>query len=211
MTNKLMLSLKQSKRPSFVGLIFVWSSHSDRFIVSACWIGPTLAQLPLQGMHVLAPSPIMVLIVYSRMQKTLGMNATNNAYTIVSVVFFSTYCIFQAPATVLIRQIGPRNFLSAIVLLWGATMIVSHQHLVKSGVITDFAQPRGLVLCPLGKLWLGFELFLVSLRPDSIPGVSICSARGTRASSFRSVTLGFTSLAAWHLGGEVSWHMDSCR
>jgi uncharacterized membrane protein len=210
MTNVLTLSLKQSKRPSFGGLISVWSSHSDHFIVSVCWIGPTLVQLPLQGMHVLVPSPIMVLIVYSRMQKTLGMNATNNAYTVVSVVFFSTYCIFQAPATVLIRQIGPRNFLSAIVLFWGATMIVGHQHLVKSEVLTD-RQHRGLALCPPGKLWQVFELFLVSLKLDSIPGVFICSARGTRVSSFRSVTPGFTSLAAWHLGGEVSWHMDSCR
>ena len=53
------------------------------------------------------------------------MNAKNNAYTIVSLVFFITYTIFQAPATILIRKIGPRLFLSAIVLFWGATMIVS--------------------------------------------------------------------------------------
>lgn len=59
------------------------------------------------------------------MQKELGMNAKNNAYTIVSVVFFFTYTIFQAPATILIRSFGPRIFLSAIVLFWGATMIVS--------------------------------------------------------------------------------------
>ena len=61
------------------------------------------------------------------MQKELGMNAKNNAYTIVSLVFFITYTIFQAPATILIRKIGPRLFLSAIVLFWGATMIVSHR------------------------------------------------------------------------------------
>lgn len=59
------------------------------------------------------------------MQKELNMNAKNNAYTTVSLVFFITYTIFQAPATILIRNIGPRLFLSAIVLFWGATMIVS--------------------------------------------------------------------------------------
>lgn len=59
------------------------------------------------------------------MQKELNMNAKNNAYTLVSLVFFITYTIFQAPATILIRKIGPRLFLSAIVLCWGATMIVS--------------------------------------------------------------------------------------
>jgi MFS family permease len=31
--------------------------------------------------------------------------------------------LFQPPATVAIRKIGPRRFLAAIVLLWGAVMI----------------------------------------------------------------------------------------
>jgi len=57
------------------------------------------------------------------MQTELGMNAKNNAYTIVSLVFFLPYAIFQPPAIVLIREIGPRKFLSIIVLLWGAVMI----------------------------------------------------------------------------------------
>jgi len=57
------------------------------------------------------------------MQKELNMNATNNAYTIVSVVFFLPYAIFQPPATVLIRNIGPRIFLASIVFFWGAVMI----------------------------------------------------------------------------------------
>ncbi|KAH7333082.1 major facilitator superfamily domain-containing protein [Rhexocercosporidium sp. MPI-PUGE-AT-0058] len=57
------------------------------------------------------------------MQKELEMNAKNNAYTIVSVVFFLPYAIFQPPATVLIRNIGPRIFLATIVFFWGAVMI----------------------------------------------------------------------------------------
>lgn len=53
------------------------------------------------------------------------MNAKNNGYSISSLVFFITYTVFQAPATVIIRKLGPRLFLSAIVLLWGVVMIVS--------------------------------------------------------------------------------------
>jgi hypothetical protein len=53
------------------------------------------------------------------------MNATNNAYTIVSLVFFFTYAVGQPPATVMIRKMGPRVFLSCIVFAWGAVMIVS--------------------------------------------------------------------------------------
>jgi hypothetical protein len=59
------------------------------------------------------------------MQPDLNMNASNNGYSITSLVFFITYTIFQIPATVIIRKIGPRIFLSAIVMFWGAVMIVS--------------------------------------------------------------------------------------
>lgn len=65
-----------------------------------------------------------------RMQKDLGMNKINNAYTIVSLVFFFPYAICQPPATVMIRKIGPRIFLTTIVFGWGAVMIVSlHQQI----------------------------------------------------------------------------------
>jgi len=53
------------------------------------------------------------------------MNAINNAYTIVSLVFFFPYAIFQPPATVAIRKIGPRVFLTFIVFGWGVVTIVS--------------------------------------------------------------------------------------
>lgn len=39
-------------------------------------------------------------------------------------MFFVPYTIFQPPMTVIIRKIGPTYFLSAIILGWGATMIV---------------------------------------------------------------------------------------
>jgi len=57
------------------------------------------------------------------MADELQMNDKNNAYTIVSVVFFLPYAFFQPVATVVIREVGPRRFLAAIVLFWGATMI----------------------------------------------------------------------------------------
>ncbi|KAJ5860978.1 uncharacterized protein N7529_008288 [Penicillium soppii] len=57
------------------------------------------------------------------MQGDLNMNASNNGYSITSLLFFITYTIFQIPATVIIRKIGPRLFLSGIVLCWGAVMI----------------------------------------------------------------------------------------
>ena len=46
-------------------------------------------------------------------------------YNIITLIFFITYVLCQPPATVLLRKIGPRVFLSAITIFWGATMIVS--------------------------------------------------------------------------------------
>ncbi|KAL4926660.1 major facilitator superfamily domain-containing protein [Aspergillus undulatus] len=57
------------------------------------------------------------------MQPDLNMNASNNGYSITSLVFFITYTVFQIPATVIIRKMGPRLFLSSIVFFWGAVMI----------------------------------------------------------------------------------------
>ncbi|KAJ9604234.1 hypothetical protein H2200_011068 [Cladophialophora chaetospira] len=52
----------------------------------------------------------------------LGM-AQGFRYSTVALVFFVTYTIFQPPATILTRKIGPRPFLSGICLAWGATMV----------------------------------------------------------------------------------------
>jgi hypothetical protein len=46
-------------------------------------------------------------------------------YNIITLIFFIPYVLFQPVATVVIRKIGPRRFLSTITLFWGATMIVS--------------------------------------------------------------------------------------
>jgi MFS family permease len=60
------------------------------------------------------------------MNKELGLNAlmgTVSKYSVVTLVFFTTYIVFQPPATVIVRYLGPRKFLSVIVVAWGAVMI----------------------------------------------------------------------------------------
>jgi MFS family permease len=48
---------------------------------------------------------------------------TVSRYSVVTLVFFTTYIVFQPPSTVIIRYLGPRVHLSTIVTLWGAVMI----------------------------------------------------------------------------------------
>lgn len=48
---------------------------------------------------------------------------TGMRYSTVTLVFFPTYIVFELPATVLIRWIGPRLFLSSITMTWAAVMI----------------------------------------------------------------------------------------
>jgi MFS family permease len=43
--------------------------------------------------------------------------------SVITLTFFITYTIFQPPATILCRKIGPLVFLSLITLLWGGVMI----------------------------------------------------------------------------------------
>lgn len=44
-------------------------------------------------------------------------------YSLITLTFFITYVIFQAPMTVICRKIGPRIFLPGICLLWGSVII----------------------------------------------------------------------------------------
>lgn len=44
-------------------------------------------------------------------------------YSIITLVFFTTYIVFQPPSTVIVRKIGPRIHISLITFLWGALMI----------------------------------------------------------------------------------------
>jgi MFS family permease len=55
--------------------------------------------------------------------KLTRLMGTVSLYSVVTVVFFATYIVFQPPATIIVRKLGPRNFLSIIVVAWGAVMI----------------------------------------------------------------------------------------
>merc|ERR1712000_288438 len=53
----------------------------------------------------------------------VDLELVQTRYNIITLVFFITYVIFQPPATVLCRKIGPRPFLASITFAWGAVMI----------------------------------------------------------------------------------------
>jgi len=62
----------------------------------------------------------------------------DNRYSLITLIFFIPYVIFQPPATVVLRKVGPRTFLSAIVVFWGATMIVSYSYAVLVHLISKY-------------------------------------------------------------------------
>ncbi|ORY16613.1 major facilitator superfamily domain-containing protein [Clohesyomyces aquaticus] len=69
-------------------------------------------------------------------------------YSVVTLVFFTTYIVFQPPSTIIVRKLGPRIFISAITLLWGAVMI-------GMGFVKDWKDLAGLRVI-LGILEAGF-------------------------------------------------------
>lgn len=69
-------------------------------------------------------------------------------YSIVTLVFFVTYIVFQPPSTVIIRMVGPRIHLAVITVCWGAVMI-------GFGFVKDFSALAAL-RCLLGILEAGF-------------------------------------------------------
>ncbi|KAF1985521.1 MFS general substrate transporter [Aulographum hederae CBS 113979] len=44
-------------------------------------------------------------------------------YSIITLVFFITYIVFQPPSTVIVRRLGPRIHLGTITVVWGGIMI----------------------------------------------------------------------------------------
>ncbi|KAG9082498.1 hypothetical protein FRC06_004966, partial [Ceratobasidium sp. 370] len=47
----------------------------------------------------------------------------NNYYSIALLVFFIGYFLFELPSTLVLRRLRPRNFLTMIIVLWGATTL----------------------------------------------------------------------------------------
>jgi len=76
------------------------------------------------------------------------LQGTVSRYSIVTLVFFTTYIVFQPPATIIVRYLGPRNFLSVIVVAWGAVM-------VGMGFVKDYESLAALRIV-LGILEAGF-------------------------------------------------------
>ncbi|KAH8587437.1 retrograde regulation protein 2 [Bisporella sp. PMI_857] len=77
-----------------------------------------------------------------------SLNLIGNRYSIIVLIFFIPYVLFQPPAVVVLRKIGPQVFLSAITLLWGSCMI-------GFGFVSNWEQMVGLRIL-LGVLEAGF-------------------------------------------------------
>ncbi|CZR64447.1 probable permease of the major facilitator superfamily [Phialocephala subalpina] len=77
-----------------------------------------------------------------------GLNLIGERYSLIVLIFFIPYVLFQPPATVVLRKVGPRRFLSAITLLWGGCMI-------GFGFVKKWDQMLGLRVI-LGVLEAGF-------------------------------------------------------
>src|SRR4051794_39557526 len=77
-----------------------------------------------------------------------GLKLIGARYNIIVLIFFIPYVLFQPPATVILRKAGPRKFLSAITILWGACMICF-------GFVKKWDQMVGLRII-LGVLEAGF-------------------------------------------------------
>lgn len=123
-------------------------------------------------------------------------------YSLVSLIFFIPYVLFQPPATVLLRKIGPRKFLSAITLFWGAVMI-------GFGFVHDWTAMMGLRVI-LGVLEAGFFpgcAYLLSTwytRFDLQKRNAVFYLIGSMASAFSGIlAYGFMQMAG--LGGLAGW------
>ncbi|KAJ5118407.1 hypothetical protein N7448_010116 [Penicillium atrosanguineum] len=77
----------------------------------------------------------------------LGLNI-GNRYSIVVMMFFVPYVIFQPPMTIIIRKVGPTLFLGTIVMTWAVIMI-------GTGFVKNWGQLVGLRVL-LGVLEAGY-------------------------------------------------------
>jgi MFS family permease len=91
------------------------------------------------------------------MDDSLGLTG-NNRYTIMVLVFFPTYVLFQPIATVLARKLGPRPFLAGITLAFGLVVL-------GFGFVNNWADLAGLrvLLGAFEACFFPSALFLVSM------------------------------------------------
>ncbi|KAI9789535.1 MAG: hypothetical protein M1833_002301 [Piccolia ochrophora] len=119
-----------------------------------------------------------------------GMNeelelTTGIRYSLIVLVFFIPYIVFQFPATAVVRKLGPRNFLAAITFCWGAVMI-------GFGFVRDWKQMAALRVI-LGLFEAGFfpgSVYLLStwyIRYDTQKRYSVFYIIGCFASALAGV------------------------
>ncbi|BEI80882.1 hypothetical protein CcaverHIS002_0200420 [Cutaneotrichosporon cavernicola] len=58
-----------------------------------------------------------------KFDKELGTGGTNNRYSIITVVFFAPYIVFELPSQFGLRAFGARLWLGSAVFLWGLVML----------------------------------------------------------------------------------------
>lgn len=121
------------------------------------------------------------------------LEGTISRYSVVTIVFFASYIIFQPPATVICRYLGPRNFLSFIVIAWGAVMI-------GMGFADTYGTMAGLRVL-LGVLEAGFFPSCVYLLSTWCKHSAIFNTRKNTDFSFRhSIRHRKAVLVLLHLG-----------
>ncbi|KAK3990969.1 general substrate transporter [Cladorrhinum sp. PSN332] len=79
---------------------------------------------------------------------SMDLKLIDNRYSIISLVFFISYIIFQPPSTIVCRKVGPRPFIALITVLWGGCMI-------GMGFVETWEQMAGMRVI-LGVLEAGF-------------------------------------------------------
>ncbi|KAG5298643.1 transmembrane transporter [Histoplasma ohiense] len=85
----------------------------DRRLVTMCGLGYCISLMDRTNLSVAAVAGMNV-----ELDLNIGFR-----YSLVALVFFTTYIVFQPPMTAVIRKIGPRNFISFIVFTWGICLI----------------------------------------------------------------------------------------
>ncbi|KXT06978.1 hypothetical protein AC578_7248 [Pseudocercospora eumusae] len=78
----------------------------------------------------------------------VDLELKGSRYNMINAMFFVPYVLFQLPATVLLRKIGARYFLSTTTFLWGVTTICG-------GFVSSWTELMALRMC-LGLWEAGF-------------------------------------------------------
>lgn len=125
-----------------------------------------------------------------------------NRYSLITLIFFIPYVLFQPPATVVLRKLGPRIFLTAIVIFWGVTMI-------GFGFAPDWTVMMGLRVI-LGVLEAGFFPGCAYLLSAWYPRYELQKRNavfyliGSMASAFAGI-LAYGLMQMNGLGGRRGW------